>query len=65
VATASFGYLRLRAPEYTDGDLAAWANRIAGEPWQEALVFLKHEVRGPEFAEKLAALTGASVGGEG
>jgi uncharacterized protein YecE (DUF72 family) len=65
VATASFGYLRLRAPEYTDGELAAWAKRIAGEPWKEALVFLKHEVRGPEFAEKLATLTSASVGGEG
>jgi uncharacterized protein YecE (DUF72 family) len=57
VATASFGYLRLRAPEYTDGELSAWANRILGEPWKEALVFLKHEVQGPEFAQKLAALT--------
>jgi uncharacterized protein YecE (DUF72 family) len=57
VATASFGYLRLRAPEYADGELSAWANRILGEPWKEALVFLKHEVKGPEFAQKLATLT--------
>lgn len=60
VATASFGYLRLRAPTYTDEELAAWAERIQGQPWKEALVFLKHEVRGPEFAGKLATLTGSS-----
>lgn len=59
VATASFGYLRLRAPTYTDEELSLWAGRIQAEPWQQALVFLKHEVRGPEFAEKLAALTAA------
>ncbi len=54
VATADFGYLRLRAPEYSDAALATWAERIADEPWKAALVFLKHEIRGPEFAEKLA-----------
>ena len=59
VATASFGYLRLRAPEYTEAELATWTKRILAEPWTEALVFLKHEVRGPEFAEKLAALAAA------
>jgi uncharacterized protein YecE (DUF72 family) len=60
VATASFGYLRLRAPSYTDEELAEWAQRIQAQPWKEALVFLKHEVRGPEFAGKLSALTGSS-----
>jgi uncharacterized protein YecE (DUF72 family) len=59
VATADFGYLRLRAPEYTDAELRTWAKRISGEPWKEVFAFLKHEVRGPEFAEKLAA-SGAS-----
>jgi uncharacterized protein YecE (DUF72 family) len=54
VPTASFGYLRLRAEEYTDAGLAEWAARIGGAPWTEAFVFLKHELRGPEFAEKLA-----------
>jgi uncharacterized protein YecE (DUF72 family) len=53
VATADFGYLRLRAPEYTRKELAAWADRIAGEPWKRAFVYLKHEIRGPELAEAL------------
>jgi uncharacterized protein YecE (DUF72 family) len=57
VASAAFGYLRLRAPEYTDAELSVWANRIFDQPWTEALVFLKHEVRGPEFAQKLSDLT--------
>jgi uncharacterized protein YecE (DUF72 family) len=54
VSTASFGYLRLRAEEYTDGGLGEWAGKIREQPWKDAFVFLKHEVRGPEFAEKLA-----------
>jgi uncharacterized protein YecE (DUF72 family) len=56
VATADFGYLRLRAPEYSDAALGEWAARIAAQPWTHAHVFLKHELRGPEFAEKLAEL---------
>lgn len=56
VPTADFGYLRLRAPDYSDEGLRTWSQRIAGQPWKEALVFLKHEVRGPEFAEKLMAI---------
>jgi len=61
VSTADFGYLRLRAPEYTEAELRRWAERIAAEPWRDAFVFLKHEVRGPEFAEGLArAFSGKS-----
>ena len=56
VPTASFGYLRLRAEEYERPALAAWADRIAAQPWTDAFVFLKHEVRGPEFAETLTNL---------
>jgi len=59
VATAGFGYLRLRAEEYERPALAAWADRIAQQPWTDAFVFLKHEVRGPEFAETLASLFAA------
>lgn len=55
VATANFGYLRLRAPEYTDQGLSTWADDIAKQPWADAFVFLKHEVLGPQYAEKLAA----------
>ncbi len=53
VPTADFGYLRLRAPEYRPRELAEWADRIGGEPWKDAFVYLKHEVRGPEFATEL------------
>ncbi|HVU02632.1 MAG TPA: DUF72 domain-containing protein [Polyangiaceae bacterium] len=60
VPTASFGYLRLRADEYTDGGLEDWAKRILAQPWKEAFVFLKHELRGPEFAEKLGRALGAA-----
>jgi uncharacterized protein YecE (DUF72 family) len=59
IATAGFGYLRLRAEEYEEPALAAWADRIAQQPWTDAFVFLKHEVRGPEFAETLARLFAA------
>src|SRR4029079_12024537 len=45
--TASWGYLRLRRSGYGDGDLAAWADRIRGQPWQEAYAFLKHEEDSP------------------
>jgi uncharacterized protein YecE (DUF72 family) len=55
VATANFGYLRLRAPEYTDEGLETWADTIAKQGWGSAFVFLKHEVLGPNYAEKLAA----------
>jgi len=55
VATADFGYLRLRAPEYTDAGLSSWAERIAKQPWSSVFAFLKHEVLGPQYAEKLAA----------
>ena len=64
VATAQFGYLRLRKPVYGVGELAAWAERIRAQPWSEAFVFFKHEdeARGPRFAVELAALVGAPVG---
>jgi uncharacterized protein YecE (DUF72 family) len=60
VATAAWGYLRLRRPEYSDADLADWARRIAGQAWEEAFVFFKHEDagKGPEFATRFLALAG-------
>lgn len=60
-ATARFGYLRLRRPEYGDADLATWAARISAQPWAEAFVYFKHEdgARGPRFARRLLDLAGA------
>ena len=56
VPTAPWGYLRLRKTEYGDDELKGWAERIRGQPWQEAFVFLKHDEEsqaGPEAATKL------------
>ena len=53
VATADFGYLRLRAASYDAEGLAAWSERIASQPWQTAYVYLKHEYLGPMYAKKL------------
>jgi uncharacterized protein YecE (DUF72 family) len=61
VATASFGYLRLRRADYGDRELEAWAARIRGENWSEAYVFFKHEDDGtaPKFAHRLMEIVGA------
>ena len=57
-STAGWGYLRLRRPDYSGADLAAWAERIRGQPWSEAYVFFKHEDEGtgPRLADELRAL---------
>ena len=56
VATAPFGYLRLRRADYAEGDLAAWAERIRDtQRWKRVYVYLKHEEsgRGPALARAL------------
>jgi uncharacterized protein YecE (DUF72 family) len=60
VATARWGYLRLRRPAYDPAELAAWAERIRAQPWDDAFVFFKHEdeARGPRFALALAEVLG-------
>jgi uncharacterized protein YecE (DUF72 family) len=46
VATADWGYMRLRRQDYDDGAVAAWADRVRGQSWSEAYVFFKHEDAG-------------------
>jgi uncharacterized protein YecE (DUF72 family) len=55
---ASWGYLRLRAPGYERGQLAAWAQAVHAQGWQEAFVFFKHEDagHGPRLAAELLEL---------
>ncbi len=60
VATAGWGYLRLRAPDYSNVDIARWAERVTSQRWTEAYVFFKHEQKGPLLAEQFNALCGAS-----
>ena len=63
VATASFGYLRLRRENYGDADLEAWAGRMRSQGWSEAYVFFKHEDDGtaPTFALRLMEVMGAQA----
>ena len=46
VATAGFGYARLRRPGYGDAELAGWAEQLGSMGWAEAFVFFKHEDAG-------------------
>jgi uncharacterized protein YecE (DUF72 family) len=63
VATADFGYLRLRDEGYGDADLARWAETIRGhgDSWGETFVYFKHEESGtgPAFARRLTELLAA------
>jgi uncharacterized protein YecE (DUF72 family) len=58
VATAPWGYLRLRRPDYPESQLGTWAERIRSQAWDAAFVFFKHEDegKGAAFAQALAAL---------
>jgi uncharacterized protein YecE (DUF72 family) len=60
VSTASWGYLRLRLPDYKDADLKAWLKRVKGQKWDEAFVFFKHEDegRGPQMGKRFLELAG-------
>ncbi len=58
VATAPWGYFRLRDVDYADGQLESWITRARAQGWSEAFVFFKHEdeARGPEFARRFTEL---------
>jgi uncharacterized protein YecE (DUF72 family) len=58
VSTSSWGYVRLRMPNYSAPALKDWIKRIRAQQWEEAYVFFKHEdeARGPEFAKRLLKL---------
>ena len=56
IATAPFGYLRLRRANYTDADVDAWAGHIRDTArWKRVYVYFKHEEsgRGPALARAL------------
>lgn len=60
VATASWGYLRLRKPEYDDAALRGFRETVGKQAWSDAFVFFKHEdeARGPAFAKSFLELPG-------
>jgi uncharacterized protein YecE (DUF72 family) len=63
VATAEWGYLRLRRPDYQDADLKTWIKQVQDQEWQDAFVFFKHEDegKGPQMASKFLELAGRIV----
>jgi uncharacterized protein YecE (DUF72 family) len=61
VATASWGYLRLRKTDYSEGDLVAWAGQIRSQPWDRTFTFFKHEEdggKGPLMAQQMKRVLG-------
>jgi uncharacterized protein YecE (DUF72 family) len=59
VATASFGYLRLRKESYQDAELAEVAARIRSEAaWSDCYAYFKHEPAAPDLAARLQPLCG-------
>jgi uncharacterized protein YecE (DUF72 family) len=58
VATADWGYLRLRREEYADHELGSWVARIRETGWSDAFVFFKHEDAGtgPRLARHFVEL---------
>ena len=60
VATADYGYLRLRDEGYEPADIGRWHELLGekGANWTDAFVYFKHEDagKGPAFAKALMAL---------
>jgi uncharacterized protein YecE (DUF72 family) len=60
VATADFGYFRLRDEGYAAEDLKRWAETVKqlGAGWQDSFVYFKHEESGigPALAKEFQAL---------
>jgi uncharacterized protein YecE (DUF72 family) len=66
VATADYGYLRLRREDYQSADVARWAEiiRAKNENWSYAFGYFKHDESGigPKLATELRALFWETVG---
>jgi uncharacterized protein YecE (DUF72 family) len=57
VATAGWGYVRLRRDAYPDDVLEEWAAKIRMQAWKEVFVYLKHDDGdAPSVAKRLIAL---------
>ena len=61
IATANFGYVRLRDEGYSEEGLRAWKQKVqalGGSAWTDAYVFFKHEEKGvgPKLAREFVQL---------
>jgi uncharacterized protein YecE (DUF72 family) len=59
VATADWGYLRLRQLDYDDAAIKARLKQVRKQKWQDVFVFFKHEDegRGPQLAKRFLELS--------
>lgn len=55
IATAPWGYARLREDDYDESTLRGWADALK-EKWVRAFVFFKHEQTAPANAKQLASM---------
>jgi uncharacterized protein YecE (DUF72 family) len=53
VETAPWGYVRLRLEEYSDLDLARWAQRLVATSWTDVHAYFMHEPTAPAYAQAL------------
>lgn len=60
VATADWGYLRLRRVEYSPSALKKWMKLVQSQDWERTFVFFKHEDAGagPKLAGQFLKLAG-------
>jgi len=58
VETAPWGYVRLRLEQYSDKDLAQWAQRLLATQWTQIHVYFMHEPTAPGYAAALMKAAG-------
>jgi uncharacterized protein YecE (DUF72 family) len=63
MATADYGYLRLRREDYAKADVERWAEIVRGqnEHWSDAFIYFKHEEAGigPKLAKQMMEILAA------
>jgi uncharacterized protein YecE (DUF72 family) len=63
IATAGYGYLRLRREDYTEDDVKRWTEFVRGQNknWSDAFVYFKHEEAGigPKLAKQMMEILAA------
>jgi uncharacterized protein YecE (DUF72 family) len=62
VSTATWGYARLHRFDYDAARLAEWAARLKDQPWNEALVYFKHDEGTGSGPPAVEAFTNAFAG---
>jgi uncharacterized protein YecE (DUF72 family) len=61
LATAKWGYVRLRKENYTDVKLRDWIKRLKELEWADGFVFFRHEDtgKGPKLAKRFLEFAGS------